>query len=40
VVLFLCSRGAAFMTGADVNVDGGLVDLGIYDAVAKEYAGG
>ncbi len=26
------------MTGADVNVDGGLVDLGIYDAVAKEYA--
>jgi 3alpha(or 20beta)-hydroxysteroid dehydrogenase len=40
VVLFLCSSGAAFMTGADVNVDGGLVDLGIYDAVAKEYAGG
>jgi NAD(P)-dependent dehydrogenase (short-subunit alcohol dehydrogenase family) len=39
VVLFLCSAGARFMTGTDVNVDGGLVDIGIYDAVAKEYAG-
>lgn len=38
VVLFLCSDAAAFMTGTDVNVDGGLVDIGIYDAVAKEYA--
>ena len=38
VVLFLCSDAAGFMTGADINVDGGLVDLGVYDAVAKEYA--
>lgn len=37
VVLFLCSDAARFMTGADVNVDGGLVDLGVYDAVTKEY---
>jgi 3alpha(or 20beta)-hydroxysteroid dehydrogenase len=38
VALFLSSAAASFITGADLNVDGGLVDLGIYDAVAKEYA--
>lgn len=38
VVLFLAGDGSRFITGADLTVDGGLVDLGVYDAVAKEYA--
>ena len=27
VILFLCSAGSSFMTGADVSVDGGMVAL-------------
>jgi 3alpha(or 20beta)-hydroxysteroid dehydrogenase len=37
LVLFLAGDGSRFITGADFPVDGGLVDLGVYDAVAKEY---
>ncbi len=37
LVLFLAGDGARFITGSDFTVDGGLVDLGVYDAVAKEY---
>ena len=37
LVLFLAGDGSRFITGADLPVDGGLVDLGVYDAVAKEY---
>jgi NAD(P)-dependent dehydrogenase (short-subunit alcohol dehydrogenase family) len=37
LVLFLAGDGARFITGSDFPVDGGLVDLGVYDAVAKEY---
>jgi len=38
LVLFLAGDGAGFITGSDFSVDGGLVDLGVYDAVAKAYA--
>ena len=38
LVLFLAGDGARFVTGSDFAVDGGLVDLGVYDAVAKAYA--
>jgi len=38
LVLFLAGDGARFITGSDFSVDGGLVDLGVYDAVAKAYA--
>jgi|tagenome__1003787_1003787.scaffolds.fasta_scaffold20938032_3 3alpha(or 20beta)-hydroxysteroid dehydrogenase len=37
LVLFLAGDGARFITGSDFAVDGGLVDLGVYDAVAKAY---
>jgi 3alpha(or 20beta)-hydroxysteroid dehydrogenase len=37
LVLFLAGDGSRFITGSDLPVDGGLVDLGVYDAVAKEY---
>ena len=37
LVLFLAGDGSRFITGSDIPVDGGLVDLGVYDAVAKEY---
>ncbi len=37
LVLFLAGDGSRFITGSDFPVDGGLVDLGVYDAVAKEY---
>jgi 3alpha(or 20beta)-hydroxysteroid dehydrogenase len=37
LVLFLAGDGSRFITGADFAVDGGLVDLGVYDAVAKAY---
>jgi 3alpha(or 20beta)-hydroxysteroid dehydrogenase len=38
LVLFLAGDGSRFITGSDFPVDGGLVDLGVYDAVAKDYA--
>ena len=38
LVLFLAGDGSRFITGSDFPVDGGLVDLGVYDAVAKAYA--
>jgi 3alpha(or 20beta)-hydroxysteroid dehydrogenase len=38
LVVFLAGDGSRFITGADFAVDGGLVDLGVYDAVAKAYA--
>jgi 3alpha(or 20beta)-hydroxysteroid dehydrogenase len=38
LVVFLAGDGARFITGSDFAVDGGLVDLGVYDAVAKAYA--
>lgn len=37
LVLFLAGDGSRYITGSDFPVDGGLVDLGVYDAVAKEY---
>jgi len=37
LVLFLAGDGSRFITGADFPVDGGLVDLGVYDAVTKAY---
>jgi len=37
LVVFLAGDGARFITGSDFSVDGGLVDLGVYDAVAKAY---
>ncbi|CCG03386.1 SDR family NAD(P)-dependent oxidoreductase [Blastococcus saxobsidens] len=37
LVFFLAGDGSRFITGSDFPVDGGLVDLGVYDAVAKEY---
>src|ERR671926_1577415 len=37
LVLFLAGDGSRFITGSDFPVDGGLVDLGVYDAVAKTY---
>jgi 3alpha(or 20beta)-hydroxysteroid dehydrogenase len=36
-VVFLAGDGARFITGSDFSVDGGLVDLGVYDAVTKAY---
>ena len=38
LVVFLAGDESRFITGADFPVDGGLVDLGVYDAVAKEFA--
>lgn len=38
LVAFLGSDEAAYITGGDFPVDGGLVDLGVYDAVAKDFA--
>jgi 3alpha(or 20beta)-hydroxysteroid dehydrogenase len=38
LVLFLAGDGSRFITGSDFPVDGGLVDLGVYDAVAKAYS--
>lgn len=38
LVLFLSGDGSSLITGSDMTIDGGLVDLGVYDAVAKEYA--
>jgi 3alpha(or 20beta)-hydroxysteroid dehydrogenase len=37
LVVFLAGDGARFITGSDFSVDGGLVDLGVYDAVTKAY---
>jgi 3alpha(or 20beta)-hydroxysteroid dehydrogenase len=37
LVLFLAGDGSRFITGSDLPVDGGLVELGAYDAVAKAY---
>jgi NAD(P)-dependent dehydrogenase (short-subunit alcohol dehydrogenase family) len=37
LVVFLAGDGSRFITGSDFSVDGGLVDLGVYDAVTKAY---
>src|SRR3954447_4701393 len=37
LVVFLAGDGSRFITGSDFAVDGGLVDLGVYDAVTKAY---
>jgi 3alpha(or 20beta)-hydroxysteroid dehydrogenase len=37
LVLFLAGDGSRFITGSDFEVDGGLVELGVYDAVTKAY---